>query len=521
MSWRPIARGLLCAILAQAVLMWNTGAVLQESRETLLDRQSRRYWEDLALAIGYFKTGQSPVGFNAAQRWTDEEGVTYYKERGGVITTITWRAGLSPWRFWQVLPPRVAPRLNVDLYPRFDDVGRSLLLGEAFKALGGIAPFLLFWMGALLLFPVLAWITTEIDLSGRPVGALFTALGLSVSAYFGDALALAYSTAGYYSLAVLLLAAFSAATVLRTPSLPALLWKSLAAGLYLGLLVACRSGALLLIPGFLVAALVAARRLPQPRRLAGWAASCALLVLPAPIIGHFVEGLTETTFAARGQSAAIPQHHAVWFGLWAGLGDFDTEKGYVWSDGATSAFMVRHGGTPLGPASYDPRNEDILRDAILADVFSDPPWYLGILIKRMGATLTQWYILPWRPLSGRATRDDENPNGSVASYYSLTSHVDVARVYPFEAEFPFLVLILSTLTLLLKPGRVEALFLVPVALGAMVLPVLITTAGAIEPMAFGLVYVLGTALAVETGSDLAWRRPRPAEKGEGGVDRRP
>jgi hypothetical protein len=494
---RSLLRGLLFAILAEGVLIWNTGSVLQEKGELLLVQQPRRFWEDLSLAIGYYQTGESPVAFNAVQRWTDEKGDTYYKERGGVITNAAAKARLSPWHFWRGVPPRALDRLTIDLFPRFDDVGRSLLLGHSFRLLGGVAPYLLFWLGALIAFPLLLWLAIEVDLSGRPLAAFLGTLGLGASAFVADALALAYSSAGFYVLGVLLLAPFAAATVLRSPSRSGLLWKSLLAGTLLAILIACRSGTLFLLPGFGLAALAGARRARRWRRWPVWALACALLSLPTLGVGKAVDRLTQSTFARRAQGAAPPQHHAIWFGLWTGLGDFDREKGHLWNDAAASAFMVQRGGSPLGPASYNPRNEEILRDAIIADVLGDPGWYLGILARRLGATLTQWNILPWTPLSGKASRFTGDPRNYVASYYTLTAHIDVVRFYPLEIEVPFWTLILGTLGLPLIACWREARFVAALGVGGLVLPLAITTAGAIEPMSFGLTYILGTALAVE------------------------
>lgn len=496
MKRRSLARGLAFALLAQALLVWNTGKILQEKGELLLDRQPRRFWEDLSLAIGHYQTGQLPVAYNAVQRWNDGQG-TYYKERDGIITNAARKASLHPWRFWRPVPPRAVERLKLELFPRFDDVGRSWLLGKAFRLTGGVAPYLFFWLAVLLAFPILLWLAIELDLSGRPVAAFAASVGFGASAFLGDALTLSYSTAGFYVLGVLLLAAYAASMVLRAPGAAALLGKSLLAGIVLGLLIACRSGSLLLAPGFAAAALIGAWRLGGSRRWAGWVAACALLALPVLAVRSEIGRLTKATFVQRGQASVPPQHHAVWFGLWTGLGDFDREKGYLWNDAAASAFMVERGGSPLGPASYDPKNEQILREAILSDVGKDPWWYGRILIRRLGATLVQWNILPWKPWGGQSSQFDAPPGNYVDSYYTLTAHVDVARIYPIEVELPFAALVLGTLILVLVIRGRDAWLVGVIALGGLTLPVLITTAGAIEPMAAGLIHLLALALALD------------------------
>jgi hypothetical protein len=302
---------------------------------------------------------------------------------------------------------------------------------------------------------------------------------------------MSYSSAGFYVLGVLLLAAFAASSCLRSPSVGALLAKALAAGIALSVLVACRGGAVLLLPGFALAGVVASWRFGGTKRW-GIAVAAALLVLmPTVWLRSRIEGLTNATFATRTAGAAPPQHHAVWFGVWTGLGDFDESKGYVWNDAAASAFLVKKGGTPLAPGSYGERNEEILRETIFADISSDPLWYARILAKRFGSALVQWPVLPWTPLGGVAGRF---PNDGIASYYTLTAHVDVIRLYPAEIELPFLVLVVSSAALLFLRARPEVLWLTTVLCGALVLPVGITTGGAIEPMAAGLAFFTGAAL---------------------------
>ena len=318
---RSLVRSLLVAILAEAVIVWNTGSVLRERGAMVLDLESRRFWEDLSLAVGYYKTGDLPVSYDAVERWKDATGGSYYRERGGALTRGAVRAGLSPWHFWRTVPPRHHDRLAFELFPRFDDSGRPLLLGYGFRLLGGVAPFLLYWLGALLAFPLLWALAFEIDRSGRPLAAALATLSLGFSAFLGDALSMSYSAAGFHVLGVLLLSAFAASTCLRAPRPGALFLKALLAGIVFAVLVACRGGALLLGPGFVIAALVGAAKAGAWRPALGlWGVACFLLFLPTVVLKQGIERLTERTFASRSRGAAPPQHHAVWFGIWTGLG---------------------------------------------------------------------------------------------------------------------------------------------------------------------------------------------------------
>lgn len=492
-----VVRGLVLALLCEGALIWNTGGVLNEKGGLILDMQPRRFWEDLSLAVGYYKTGELPVAYDAVQRWDNGNGGIYYRERDSIVTSASAKAGASPWHFWRTAPPRATNRLVLDLFPRFDDSGRPLLLGVLFRLAGGVAPFLFFWMGALFAFPILCWLAIELDLSGRPVAAALTSLGLGLSAFLADALSLSYSAAGFYVLGLLLLAAFAAATCLRSPGTSPLLVKSLWAGTILAFLVVCRSGTLSLLPGFLLAALSGAWPAGRVKRWLVLLMAGILLVVPTMGARTYIDGLTRKTFARRAQGAAPPQHHAVWFGIWTGLGDFDDKKGYVWNDAAASALLVQRGGSPLGPGSYDPRDEAILRGVVVADVLNDPGWYAAILVRRLGSTLMQWTILPWPPLDGTSTRFGPASRPFIASYYTLTAHADVFRLYPAEIEIPLGTLILTTAGLFWWRVRAELVFAACVGAGGLVLPVLVTTAGAIETMAFALTYILGTALVID------------------------
>ena len=99
-------------------------------------------------------------------------------------------------------------------------------------------------------------------------------------------------------------------------------------------------------------------------------------------------------------------HHALWHPIWWGLGDLGTDKGYRSSDRAAYAYAIPIVNKRFGakyerqPRSYLlenvhadgsgyrikpetlPEYTAVLRDKILADVTSDPGWYLRILAER-------------------------------------------------------------------------------------------------------------------------------------------
>jgi len=190
-----------------------------------------------------------------------------------------------------------------------------------------------------------------------------------------------------------------------------------------------------------------------------------------------------------------PQVHPFWHGVWIGLGDFDRTKGYIWDDQAAFKAIVEAGGAPSTTTYYDPDNEAIARTLIVNDVLSDPAWFAGILLRRLGATLTQWKLRPWPPLSGRSIAEGTGPNERlIDSYYSLAAPVDRFGIAGREIELPIPMLLAPTVWLVGiavvarhhgRPDRsIEKRLAVVTCIMAATIghPVLLTTAFAIEEL---------------------------------------
>jgi hypothetical protein len=120
------------------------------------------------------------------------------------------------------------------------------------------------------------------------------------------------------------------------------------------------------------------------------------------------------------------KHHLIWHPIWCGLGDFGEDKGYRWDDriAAASAIPIlrdQYGVEvpPFDSTSYvfqdqflDPHRKyyrvpyllphysEVLRDRILADVRSDPIWYLAILLRRIGRILSDTTPILRLPVHG-------------------------------------------------------------------------------------------------------------------------
>ena len=102
--------------------------------------------------------------------------------------------------------------------------------------------------------------------------------------------------------------------------------RSFLAGALFAICVLCRSGALLTLPGLLVAAAAAAARAARSfgLRIGVLAASAALLVVPYALVRP-------------------ASHHEAWLGIWEGLGDFDRTKGHTFADSEARKVLAEGG----------------------------------------------------------------------------------------------------------------------------------------------------------------------------------
>lgn len=478
-----------------ALLAYNTALRPDASLEDL--RAPRRYWEDVAIgASQYLQRGAAvptvPIGSAPA---TDlRHALRRY------ILKAAAADGIRPWEFWRTV--RIKPSLKRErIVPRdYDDPGRPALIGLGFRLAGGVAPYLGLWLGALLTVPVLLWSAWELIAANRPLAAALLPFLLAAWAHLVDLLALPYSAAGFYLLALLVLANLAVYALLGSSrSTSGLVLRLLAAGAGFALCVACRGSVMLLLPGFLLVVLLAVRRvLGTGARWRGGLLAAGVVVFLLPYV------------LTRQQ-----KHHAVWGDIWQGLGDFDTAKGHVWSDPALRALLRQEGmrlHRNVGVEFESDESERITRRIVLTHIREDPPWLATILVKRLGVTLTQRKLWAWEPRDGRTyyptTRINE---GTVDRYYNMAATADVFGLGPWRREIPMgLLTVPAWLPCLLglaglgsarlrswrerfaPPAGVVAC----VALAAATLPVAIMT-GALEMQAFVVVYLIGLALTVQ------------------------
>jgi hypothetical protein len=420
------------------------------------------------------------------------------------VATESARLGIRVTRFWRSVPLTLLPAPSTGRITALEDVGAARLLAVCFRALDGVAPYLLLWIPALLAAPALGALALGFAAMGRPLAGAILALLIGASAFFADALFLAYSPFGFYVVALFLLAAFSAwaAGVESRAPRAAELVAALVVGLVLALCAACRGGVLLLFPGFLAAAVgLAARR----RRAGWWTAAAMVALLIAPSVAF-----------------RPSESHNVWISVWQGLGDFDLERGHVWSDADAKRTLRAAGVDDLRGAEA----ERTMRALVLADVRTDPAWYAAILARRVRAIVLQEKISPWRqerPLAAPTGPGE----GAMDAYYGLTRHADTFAAGGSAAEVPTWMLWapLALLAALAVGGqrmgqsaasaaewRRDTLALLPLAVGALAVPVLISTAGAFETQAFLIVHLAAAALLFDGGRRAARRRRAPVRR---------
>lgn len=489
-----VLAALLLGLLAWSGMGVHTGLRLRGM--TLWDHGSlRRVWQDTGAAIAQYLDVAYPMRAGREHR---ARGDMYVASRQ-LLAERAYREEVPAWAFWRTV--RVEPFLRargpaeVD---RYDDPGRASLMALGYLVLGGISPFLLFWVAWIAAGPVVVWLVAEIDAAAGRAAAAGGAALLALSPYLVDAFALPRSAVGFYVLAVLVSCAYALRATFPTPTVRGVLAGTIGASLALAVCTYCRSGAVLLLPAFAAAAGIASWRLGRAR---GWRRGrVAAVALGLVVILAVPAGLMRQK--GRGDT---------WIALWEGLGDYDRTRGHIWSDEAAEAFLRQQGLSD--PLRSDAATASFRRN-VLDHVRESPGWYAGIVARRAGATLLQTRLWPWEWTSGISVAPATTPNeGHIRKYYGYVTPIDFLGFGRAKVELPVpLLLVPAGALVFLAARRADAaarsalLALGCVAVGASVLPVAVTTAGAIETQAFALVYVIAAPLAL----GIALRR-RPAD----------
>ena len=500
--------GTLACLAACLPFLFNFVAWTASSFDRL--QKLRRYGEDMSVATTDYLERRQPSGAPAiklssidAQRYGLGLQASMLKEEQ--------RLGLRPWQFWRTLPVDPPARPGPIVYRGNDDVGRAELTELGFRLLGGVAPFLPLWLAALACVPVLGWTVWELARAGHPVAGTVFAIACACSPFFVESMALPYSAFGFYLVGLLAISAFAVFAIMRPPDARGFLLRAVAVGPLLAVCALCRDGVLLALPGLLLAMALGARRIAaapalasRPRR--GRALTLVLLALAAVTLPYAL---------VRPRT-----HHELWTGVWEGLGDFDRTKGHVWSDTVAVKLVTDAGldpGVPPEVEMFDrelasPAKEAYFRRRVLDDVRSDPFWYLAILGKRVVATVTQDELLVLGGRSAPSEQARRGPHapiptnqGRIRFFYHLVPTADSIGLGPWRRFVPLEVLWALGAAFVYAAARDRtgrgprpALSVAGcLACAALPLPVLITTAGALETEAFVLVYFLAFAFVVE------------------------
>jgi hypothetical protein len=512
---RPAARWLRALLLpvvmtvaAGALLFHNTAAARTDDLWNL--PSSWRFWDDVTIAIGRYLEWRSPDRRLEDPRADLPRATRAYQH---FLRKEMKDRTIAPWQFWRTVPAdRFAQNPRRYAVPPLEDAGRARLLAAGYVLLGGIAPYLPLWLGMLLCWPLMLWFAMEACRAGH-AGAAATALLLAASSpYLAESLSLPHSPVGFYLLAVFALAALTLYAVLGRSVSRSGFWTrfALASALF-ALCTVCRSGTIFLLPGFVLALHFAARRVfgqRSPEYRLRFAPGAHALLRTAVLGALFLVPYLAVRPAA---------HHNVWLSLWEGLGDYGASRGFSWYDDDARRFLVAQGVTPFAdPKDVMPVHERVFRRSFFSAVREDPAWYVGVLFRRVLATISLSKLEPWGPLDGYSR---ERPY----FHYKYTTPIDWLGVGSTHVELPVPALWTPTFALAFvwmsarrRPGaqplveRIEAQgrVLLCLATATLPLPVLLSTASGLETQAFGAVYLLGLAFLVQEGLRLLWVRAR-------------
>ncbi len=442
----------------------------------------RRLWNDLALATAsWVEATQGPASEYVTGPRADDVA------RGLILERIV-NQGLTPTRPLERVR-NIAPFLSERIQPErppYDDRGRAALLGLAFRARGGIAPFLILWLGFLVAAPALFWTAMELRAAGRNRVAAFAMVLLGLSPFLAGGLALGRYPVGFYLAAVLLIPPLAVYARLNpAPTVAGLLARVAVAGALLAVCVFCRSSAGVLLPGFV---------------LAVWLGACRLKRALGPRLG--LTAVAAIVLALPSALAPGAQQNDMWQPVWEGLGDFDRSHGFTWAD-KTALEAVQRAGVP---SLWTAESETVLRAQVIEAIKTDPIWYAGILARRLLSTVSLWKLWPWEPLDSDFIRRAGSQNeGVIDKYWTYTTTADHLGLGDYSVELPVTLLVTPTVLLIAlairgrfaNAARESLLILACPALATIVLPVLVTTAGGQEGQAFALVHLFAAALLVD------------------------
>lgn len=448
----------------------------------------RRFWDDLTLGIARYVDATSPPP--AMENTTSDLAplIAVYQR---LVEEKVRTFAIQPHQFWRKVNDQKFRTLRAPFaQPAFEDSGRSRLLALCFRAQGGVAPYLLLWLGALFFMPVLGWMIFELVRGGLTTAACSLAALVTLSPFFVECLTLPHSAIAFYLAGVVAVGAFSVAIFLppqgRRPGWRSLALRALLLSSILIVGVWCRSSTIMIIPAAFLVAFVGFARGGLARSQA-IALSVSLVLAPALLLRP-------------------SQTHNVWLSLWEGLGDFGTDRGYSWYDADANRFLQARGIKGFAdPKDVSAEHEAAFRQTFLSELAASPAWFARILVQRLGATVALTKLAPWGP------RDGESRSAPLF-HYKYTTPIDWFGWKERTYEVPVSTLFIPTLIFLAWGLFERGLFFTHgavlgfVGLATLPVPILVSSASGLETEAFGLVYFLGAAFLVQRVADCL--RPR-------------
>ena len=186
------------------------------------------------------------------------------------------------------------------------------------------------------------------------------------------------------------------------------LWSAaIGTGVFYGVLQHIRSEPVLTILGCLVILMLYARIRLLERIVLGGVIVLSFWLANEGLEAYFDYKFDESYEVVAGIGAEpIPKgysSHLLWHPLWTGLGDFDEQYGFAWSDGTAIASveaklsaegLLDLSRIPGDPSVYQkpvwllPEYDQFIRQEVLTTIRNDPGWYVTILAKRLWRLLT-------------------------------------------------------------------------------------------------------------------------------------
>jgi hypothetical protein len=500
----PLWLFVVIAVVTTAALIHNTQrhvarlTVLEHARWVDGARYSMaswRFWDDMYVGISRYLDWME--GPKSGSGDPDQVIAAFQK----ILREKNGRAGIQPTQFWRTIDAALFLQVREQTFiPPLEDPGRPLLLAASFYLMKGIAPYLLIWLGTIAGVPALLWVLWEARAARVFIaGALFVALCVS-SPFVVQSLSLPHSAVGFYLIAAFVLVALGLYAFLGSdPSVRGFILRAVAASLVFALCCICRASTLALAPGFAVALFAALRRVAPGAARGGWIRQCVLA------------GLVTAAFVTPYFAMRPAQEHTFWLGgVWQGLGDYGTDRGYSWHDRDLKRWLRANGRKPFEHPRYvNLDDEAFVREAVLRDIRSNPLWLASIFGRRFVDTVSLAKLAPYGPLDGSSILPPP-------LHYKYTTPVDWFGFGRRKVEVPTPLLWGGTLILLFvwavaawrssaeSKQRLEALLspVLAVAAATLPLPVLLTTAAGMETQVFAVTHFLALALLVQ----LIWER---------------